>query len=288
MSRGSLYALPLALALLAGCGKTPPALPLSGRLDNTEAVIAEIREGFRGHAKSITVTFDYRGDIFDELNAAVEPWVEAAMAETGDPAEGDYLRCQYGGYVWDSAFTEEKGVWHYTLRIEPDYYDYLVQETEVTEAVEALLGDFGFGAETQEAQKLSVIYDYLCRNVRYDAVHQKNPYSHLKSTAYGALILRSATCQGYCAALYRLLRESGADCRIITGAAGGENHAWVIVGLNGLYYNLDPTWDAGAEEYTYFLSGSAAFGDHVPAERYRKKEFTARYPMAEESYQKEG
>lgn len=278
----------LALLLLAGCGAAPQELPLGDRIENAAQVVEELRAGLRGHASRITVTFDYGGDIYGELNGAVERWVEAALAETEDPAEGDYLRCQLGGYTWDSSFAEADGLWRYSVSIVPDYYDYLVQEEAVTDAVGKLLEGFRFPPETPEAEKIAVIYDAVCQSVDYDKVHRKNPYSHLKSTAYGALVLGSATCQGYCAALYRLLRECGISCRIIKGTAGGEFHAWVIAAAGGRYYNLDPTWDAGAETYGFFLRGSADFPDHVPDEAFLTGDFADIYPMAKESFRKEG
>ena len=278
----------LALLLLASCGTAPPELPLGDRIGNAGQVVEEIRAGLRGHARSITVTFTYGSDIFPELNDAVEAWMEAALGETEEPAEGDYLRCQLGGYTWDSAFVREEGAWRYSVSIVPDYYDYLVQEQAVTDAVSELLDGFRFSAETPDDEKIAAVYDTLCRTVDYDKVHRKNPYSHLKSTAYGALILHSATCQGYCAALYRLLRECGISCRIIRGTAGGEFHAWVIAAADGRYYNLDPTWDAGAEAYRFFLSGSAEFPDHTADARYQTREFTDAYPIAKQSFRKEG
>lgn len=124
----------------------------------------------------------------------------------------------------------------------------------------------------------------------YDKVHRKNPYYRLKSTAYSALISRTATCQGFCAALYRLLRGCGISCRIVTGTADGEDtlHAWVIAEVGGAYYNLDPAWDAGRAEYQWFLVGSRAFASHVPSARFLDTAFAERYPIAEESYRKEG
>lgn len=259
------------------------------RISNAGEVVEAIRRGLREHASAITVTFDYGSDIFEEVSGVVDRWVEAALAETENPAEGDYIRYQYGGYMYNCSDTYD-GRWHYTVELIPDYYTYPSQERQVTEEVQRLLGEFAFTGHTSDYGKIAAIYDYLCSTVAYDKVHRKNPHAHLKSTAYAALIRHSATCQGYCAALYRLLREAGINCRIITGAVEGKEtlHAWVIAELGGLYYGLDPTWDAGREEYGLFLLGREDFADHIPAKHFQNDEFSARYPMAEASYVKEG
>ena len=279
-----------AALLLSSCGAEQSSLPLSDRISNCGEVVAGIRRALRERDASVTLRFDYGSDIYDELNAVVDDWFEAALAETANPAEGDYLRCQLGGCKWESSREYRDGRWHYAVTLRPVCYTSPEQEQAVTERVSELLSGFGFDRRTGDYEKLKAIYDALRGSVSYDRVHRKNPHSHLKSTAYGALVLHSATCQGYCAALYRLLREAGINCRVVTGAAEGEEalHAWIIAELEGQYYNLDPTWDAGTEPSRYFLLGSAEFGDHVPGERFQSAEFTARCPMAAERYRKEG
>lgn len=279
------------LFLLPGCGRSSPAAPLSDRITNADEVVISLRHGLKNHAQSITVTFDYGSNIFSALNEVIDAWMELALAETDDPAEGDYIRFQYGGYTYNSSYTvDEAGRLHYTVKITPVYYSYLAQERKVTDEVKSLRKRFSFSLWTTDAEKIRTIYDYLCRNVKYDKIHRKNPYYHLNSTAYAALIQKTATCQGYCAALYRLLRECGVECRIVTGTAVGEDgeseelHAWVIAAVDGLYYGLDPTWDAGADEYRYFLVGSEALADHALAGKYASADFAAAYPMAAESY----
>jgi transglutaminase/protease-like cytokinesis protein 3 len=46
------------------------------------------------------------------------------------------------------------------------------------------------------------------------------------------------------------------ECEIVTGMATNESgneefHAWNRVLVDGEYYELDATWDAGKEEYEY-------------------------------------
>ena len=289
MRRRLSAALILCLALLVGCAqKTPSQAPLSGRIANADQVIAEIRQGLKDHARTITIRFSYGSDIFDELNGVIDDWVEEALKETEDPAEGDYIRYQYGGYTWTSRYGEAGERLVYTVTITPVYYCYLIQEEQAGEEIARRLKAYGFQRRTTDLEKIAVIYDDICQTVNYDKVHRKNPYSHLKSTAYAAMVLHSATCQGYCTAAYRLLREAGIGCRVVTGTADGESgedlHAWLIVELDGLWYALDPTWDAGCEEYQYFLVGEEELSDRIWGDRFRTEEFRAAYPLSKTAY----
>ena len=73
-------------------------LPLSQRIPNNEEIVLAIRKGLREHSRQLTVSFSYSKDVLDELTALTSDWVAEALQETDDPAEGDYIRYQYGGY----------------------------------------------------------------------------------------------------------------------------------------------------------------------------------------------
>ena len=85
-------------------------------------------------------------------------------------------------------------------------------------------------------QKTKAVHDYLVSNVAYDL----NCREH---SAYAALAKGKAVCQGYALLLYKMLDEAGITTRIITGEAGGENHAWNMVNLDGDWYHIDATWN---------------------------------------------
>lgn len=299
-------------------GERAQVISLEGRISNSSRMIKEIRKGLKAHSSAITVSFSYGSDLFADLNEVIEEWMEAAQAETGVPDEGDYIRYQLGGYTYKSTSEQKGGLWHYQVRIEPSYYTFLSEEKEVTAQVRKIRRSFHFWPWTSREVKIGVIYDYLCKNVRYDKVHRKNPYYHKRSTAYGALVQNTATCQGYCTAMYRLLREEKIPCRIVTGTAGDEElHAWLITEIDGLWYLLDPTWDAGQETYRYLLQGTDAFAEgqsvshlksnqadvpgkagpepeggygkeilipHLAGNEFRTEEFERDHPMAGDSY----
>ena len=274
-------------------------LPVEERLSNRHEIILTLREGLRKRSAAITVRFrDYR-DVLRECDGMVRGWMEEALAETEHPAEGDYIRYQYGGYTYkcsyearvvpDGAQTERgaETQYHYTIRIVPEYDSFLAWEEQVDVRVNELMAGFAFGDTATDLQKIRTIYDYICENVTYDKVHAKNPYHTKRHTAYAALFQKTATCQGFCTALYRLLREADIDCRIVTGKAEDESlHAWVIVNVNGAYYLLDPSWDADGEDgYRYFLIGSEEdAGRHVPGAAFTTESFMKRHPLAEETY----
>lgn len=280
-----LTAVVLSLALSVLLSYRAGATSAKELIDNESEVIASIRQGLKEHAAKITVTFSCKEELLDHMNNLAEEWMEVALEETDDPAEGDYLRYQMGGFT-SNATAEPGDETRYTLEIIPEYYVYLFQEEAAGEKAEELIAAFDFSEETPDLRKISTVYDYLCQHVRYDEIHRKNPYSHVRSTAYAALVKGSATCQGYAVSLYRLLRMAGVNCRVVTGTARGEEglHAWNLVELDGLWYYLDATWDAGKEEYQWFLRGTDDFPDHSLGEAFLLDAFQSAYPLSRRSY----
>ena len=265
----------------------PHAIPLSARIANYDEIVASVRHGLHYHAESITVTFTYGERIQKELTAVAGDWVEAALEETDDPAEGDYIRYQYGGYEIECACRAlDGGRYLYTVTIIPRHYTFLEQEEKLNAVVTEIEKAFGFTSSTSEYEKIRTIYDFVCSNIRYDQVHRNNEYAHLRSTCYSALIWHTAACQGYSVTLYRLLRDAGINCRVVTGNArrvdsSEEFHAWNIVELEGKWYNLDATWDAGRENWRFFLRGGAHFTDHTPGKSFISRDFVSRYAISE-------
>ena len=258
------------------------------QISNKDQIITSIRHGLREHSSCITIRFVTPDDVMDGLTAEVSEWIEAALAETDDPSEGDYIRYQYGGYEMECSMDPMGNQRSYRVDIRPEYYLYLIQEEAVTEELAEVYPALSLDRDASDLDKLATIYEYVCANVTYDQVHKKNTYFHMKSTAYSALIQHTATCQGYSVLLYRMLRDNGINCRIVTGTALGEKeeefHAWNIAELEGKYYYLDATWDAGkaADSWTCFLKGAESFSDHVPDPQFRSLAFAAEYPVSTE------
>lgn len=110
--------------------------------------------------------------------------------------------------------------------------------------------------------------------------------SNMKYTCYAAAVDNSAVCQGYALLVYRLLNDAGVGCRMLAGNTSNGQHGWNIARVNGLYYNLDTTWDAGksSNQYTYFMKSDADFVNHNRWSQYTGSDFYRQFPMASSSY----
>ncbi len=133
------------------------------------------------------------------------------------------------------------------LSVKPNY---ILSETEYKQACEKIqstLSQWLQKAKWPDAYALQKhIYDQLITNCKY---REDGVYS---GTAYGALVLGEARCEGYSKALCMALRAAGMPCLILTGeawtikdgkASQPEKHAWNVAKIGDHYYQMDATWD---------------------------------------------
>ena len=115
-------------------------------------------------------------------------------------------------------------------------------------------------------EKELTINDYLLDHCRYAPGERQQ----ISSTAYGALVLGEAYCDGYAYAAKQLLDKAYIDSVIIYGETEGAMHVWNMVQIEGQYYHLDVMWndaDIGDENklrfHGYFnLSDDVSKLDH--------------------------
>ena len=242
------------------------AVILRKGMENREARIA-----IRCPADAITPT----DGILDEI-------VEKAMEETGVPTQGDYIRWTYAGWSGSYSLESDDEGLHYVFVYDCKYYTTAAQEAELSEKIDSVLQSLDINDESSDYDVICAVYDYICANVSYDYDNLNDSEYLLKYTAYAAMINKTAVCQGYSALMYRMLQQKNIDCRLIPGS----NHAWNIVAIDGVYYNVDSTWDAGRDpkNYAYFLCGDSDFAEHTRYSEYSTEEFYRLYPMAETKY----
>ena len=265
-------------------GTAPTARPLArsaGYESNENKVIETIRNGMVGRVGNLEIKFSSSFEVDYDI---VGSWIEKAMDETDSPVEGDYLRLCLAGSSIGIEDEVEEGTYYTTISLDMSYYTTAEQEDELTAEFDRVIDSFGFDGSTSDYDKVEAIYNYITGNVTYDYDHLNSDDYFLQYSAYAALINKTAVCQGYASLLYRMLRTAGLDSRIIVGDSFGVPHAWNIVKLDGVYYLLDSTWDAGCDTYTYFLKGSSYFPEHTCDSKYSESGFTSRYPISTENY----
>ena len=249
-----------------------------------EKLVKIFREKLINRESNIVLYYHCDEEITQEFfSNLVHQLFQKAIKHTGNGKEGDYLKWHCQGWTVKASISGNSNE-GYDLNIFYDvsYLSSLEQEEKVDEEVSNLLKSLDLSNKT-DYQKVKAIYDYICSNVTYDHDNLNDESYSLKYTAYAALINKTAVCQGYASLFYRLALDAGVDTRVISGEAGGP-HAWNIVKLNGKYYNLDSTWDAGRSTYAYFLKNTNDFDDHVRDNAYQSNDFIEEYPMWDESY----
>lgn len=251
--------------------------------------LKKIAENFRkqlvNREKEITIYYHSDERITNEyFNSLTSQLFELAVQHTGKGNEGDYILWHCQGWDVSAGWSSNSnGGFDLNMTYMVSYLSDAAQEEKVDQAEAEAFQKLKLSGQS-DYQKIKAIYDYICENVSYDYTNLDDDTYIQKYTAYAALIDKTAVCQGYASLLYRMALNAGVDARVISGDAGGP-HAWNIVRLNGKYYNLDSTWDAGRENYSYFLKSMKAFSDHERDEDYSSSEFTEAYPMAESDYQ---
>ena len=247
-------------------------------------IVENFRKQLVNRENEITIYYHSDERITNEyFNSLTSQLFELAVQHTGKGNEGDYIlwHCQ-GWYVSAGWSSNSNGGFDLNMTYMVSYLSDAAQEEKVDQAEAEVFQKLKLSGKS-DYQKIKAIYDYICENVSYDYTNPDDDTYIQKYTAYGALIDKAAVCQGYASLFYRMALDAGVDARVISGDAGGP-HAWNVVRLNGKYYNLDSTWDAGRENYSYFLKSMKAFSDHERDEDYSSSEFTEAYPMAESDY----
>lgn len=230
--------------------------------------------------RSITVA--YWDSVPGNDDEAMKLWDEA-IGHSGIPNLGDYVMCEPQYSVYENGWVQNTSNNRYLNYADFDvtYSSDFTNEEKMESAMSAVLEELALIGRS-DFDKIRIIHDFVCTELTYGT-------SGLKShTASGALLHGYAVCQGYALLTYRLMLEAGIDCRYISGATSGGPHGWNIVRLDGVYYNIDTTWDDNGSNntpvYTYFLRSQENFPDHVRSAEYDTPEFHEQYPMATQDY----
>ncbi|MBP3892347.1 MAG: Ig-like domain-containing protein [Solobacterium sp.] len=267
------------------------AAKVSNAFNTKEDAASYIAHGMSTFADRIELDLTYTFQSKEELAATREELVNLAKEQLDDYFDNSWAVVSYGSYSFINKFPYEQTI-HYTYTV--SYMLSRAQENEFSSHLQEVLDELNLW-NASDYEKVKGVYDYVCSHVVYDwagfnAANGKTPGAmtpdeRLTWTAYKALMQGTAVCQGYSLLVYRMLTSLGLDCHYVNNdekESGEAAHAWNIVNLEGNYYYLDTTWDAGESEYQYFLRGSNHFPGHTLASEQANK-----YVISEEDYIKQ-
>ena len=272
----SLLRLVLLLAVLTALCCTAFAIE-NFHVDSKQQFIDVLSEQLENRVTNFTVTYD--GDYLDLIDQPIHPDLglllrEVAVAEPNTDSSGpDYNTLN----IKDAS----AGVLDHVLYFSFEYFTSQKQEAELDAECADIYQSLKLDGLSDYA-KVREIYEYIGTNYTYDdSLTIYSPYYGLKTS--------SMVCQGYSLLLMKLLWMADIPNRILIGDGGGDAHSWNIVKLNGVWYDLDVTWDAAqhigeAMNWTFFLRGSENFPGHTATDDYLTSVFTAQYPISRTDY----
>ncbi|MCR5663790.1 MAG: InlB B-repeat-containing protein [Oscillospiraceae bacterium] len=241
-----------------------------------------VKEMLLKRTANATITFSSSSYLSDsEVFERVWNAFDAAYQHNGVPTEGDYLLSQYVGWSYTYTRKSVSGGYRYELEMTLVLLTNAAQEREIDTEIDRLIDVLGLEDMT-ELEKIRTVYDYMTETIRYDYDRLYDDSYTLKYTVYNALFEHTAVCAAYAALMYRLLLEVGVDCRVIVGNNG--DHAWNIVRVGNLYYNMDATWDEGCSYYSWYLRGADSFPSHTRNAPYLTDDFNAAHPTSGTSF----
>ena len=134
--------------------------------------------------------------------------------------------------------------------------------------------------DMEDYDKALILHDYLAKTVEYNmnAVSSSNNQltsvdTHARS-AYGAIVDKTAVCQGYALAYAHLLSLVGIESEFVT--SDYMNHAWNMVKIDNDFYHVDVTYDdpvntsnedAGLVSHEYFLRSDESISSSLSSDQ---------------------
>lgn len=193
----------------------------------------------------------------DELNTRyptiVEFWLPSAQSDALKDIVTDYLNIRFSNYAYSyslrSKTEESKGLTvlrtliNYREGMDVIPYHESGLSTDKPEGNSAVLLarseeilDEITTPDMGEYDKVKAIHDWIVNNTRY-------AYSGRYGGPCGPILDGTAVCEGYSHSFELLCSLSDVDCLFVSGKCNGEAHGWNKVRVDGVWYNVDVTWD---------------------------------------------
>ncbi len=208
------------------------------------------------------------------------PYAAAVVCQEPEQAQEAFFSCFTGGERRGAVWTDEAGTLDLTCPYVPpeDAPDALYDTGPVLAAWETgdVSGLDGWDREIYEAclslkeelfcpgrdsyETELAVHDWLLDNVSV-AIGSDARVDREENTPYGALVLGRANCVGFSTTFQLLMELAGEACITVPGASSGSErfHAWNMVNLDGVWYFVDSSWNAGRPWPYAFFNVSGQF-----------------------------
>lgn len=103
----------------------------------------------------------------------------------------------------------------------------------------------GITSNTTEYEAVRRINDWICKNMSYD-----NTYTHI--TANDMLSTGTGVCSAYAELFVKICNFYGIKSKYVTNTVT-LNHAWNLVCIDDIWYEIDICWNDASSSYNYFL-----------------------------------
>lgn len=249
---------------LSGCAKTLESTPAEATsatttsVETTVATTTETTKEDRGHFefKPVVVSSIFRDIMGEDMYEAYCNYIAAVRAgedffevkdqETYDwmmgqfpyvfyPVAAEYTESNYAG-----AYSNGRATFQYKIPKE----EFAKKNAEFEEIVTTILND-NLRDDYSDFEKVLALYIYFATNYTYDYDTYNEMDDHYVDNLSGYRFLTGETgiCCECATAFSYLLLQAGVDAT----CAGGTNHEWSYVTINGKNYHIDPTYAMGTD-----------------------------------------
>ena len=231
-----LFPLLILLCLLPGCS----LLENAAVAPPPEDYVAE-EDGFRYTKSCLTPQEQY---VCDQLLAGLRdqvPRIEGlypdnAMIERAIRA----IDRDYPEIFWFSGTGQIETTYLADTPMEAAYIPSYTMDEGLRAEIQARVDDWttdcaaGLPPEASDYDKAIHVYKYLIDHADYQTMDQ--------NSLANIMVYGKGLCGCYAKTAQYVLNQLGVPCAYVSGQAGGENHAWNLMWLDGVPCWMDPTW----------------------------------------------
>lgn len=233
-----LRALPILLLLLAlpGCSLLEQAA-----VDPPPEDYVAQEDGFRYTKRCLTAQEQY---VYDQLLAGLKDhaarieglYPDNAMIETAIRA----IDRDYPELFWFSGTGQIETTYLAETPMEAAYIPSYTMDEGLQKEVQVMVDDWtaacvaDLSADASDYEKAIRVYEYLIDHADYQTVEQ--------NSIVNIMVHGKGLCGCYAKTAQYVLNQLGVPCAYVSGQAGGENHAWNLMWLDGTPCWMDPTW----------------------------------------------